>query len=66
MNALCGIIGNINKNGEDRGDQCDFNCGGLDQKISEEKYFGMWPRNSSCNVLANNVAPCCQFPKCLP
>ena len=49
----------------DSGTEYDLNCRCLDQEVSEEKNFGMWPVNQSGDILVKNVAvPFCPSPKC--
>jgi hypothetical protein len=34
----------------------DLNCVDLDQEVSEEKNFNMWPRACFCGILVKAVA----------
>lgn len=45
------------------GAEGDLNCGNLMQKVSEEKVISMWPKDSSCDILAMNAAVFCPCPK---
>jgi hypothetical protein len=44
----------------------NLNCGILALEVSEEKNFNVWPRDSSCDILVNNMAALCHCPNSLP
>ena len=46
--------------------ESDLNCGRLALEVSDEKYFNMWPRDCSCDILVKNVAAFCPCLKSLP
>ncbi|EGV99439.1 hypothetical protein I79_014613 [Cricetulus griseus] len=50
---------------EDNGADNDLWCLGLDQDVSEEKNFSMWPKNCSCDILVKNVVAFCPCLKSL-
>lgn len=55
------LVSHTRRNMEDSGAECNLNCGGLDQEVSEENIC-MCHRNSSWDILATF----CPYVKSLP
>ena len=52
---------------EDNDVECDLmNSGCLDQEVPVEKNINMWPTDSYCNILVENVITFCHCLKSLP
>ena len=60
------LKGHTNRNMEDNGAEGYLNSGELTQGVSVEKNVSMWPRDCSCDILANNLAAFCPYLKSLP
>ena len=50
-----GLMGYSSRNMEDFVPEYDLNCAALDQEVSVENNFRMWPRDSFCVILVKNV-----------
>jgi hypothetical protein len=50
-----------NRNLEDIDAEGDLNSSGLVQEVSEEKNFGIWPRDWFCGNFMKNMAAFCPY-----
>ena len=57
-------MGRPSRSTEDRGAECDLDCGCLAREISAE-CVSLWPRDGSCDILVKNVVTFCPCPKIL-
>jgi hypothetical protein len=58
-------MGPASRSLEDGSHEGGFNCGGLAQEVLKENIC-MWPRYSSCDILAKSGAVFCSCSKTLP